>query len=79
MEAYSGWLGKGLCIDNGLENADTPGAGERKMSLTAVCRLDAAFTMYVAERGLSRNGLFSVATMLSSDGTLLPVFRVVYS
>jgi hypothetical protein len=53
-------------------------AGVRSISLKAVCRVDAAFTMYVAERGLRRIGLSSVERMVSCGGRCL-VFGVAYS
>jgi hypothetical protein len=61
-----------------MEVGREPAAGVRSISLKAVCRVEAAFTMYVAERGLRMTGLSSVERMVSCGGRCL-VFAVAYS
>jgi hypothetical protein len=44
-EAERGRSGRGLCMEAGLGNVAEHGAGERKMSLSAACRVEAALVM----------------------------------
>lgn len=76
-EVERGRLGSGFSTETGLEKADTHGAGDRRMSLTAICKVDAALVTYVAEKGLGRYCLLSpVVTMVRPEGALRPVLGV---
>jgi hypothetical protein len=81
-EAERGRPGRGLYIEGDLGYSIAHGAGERSRSLKTACRLAAALVrakLYEADRGLKQNCLFSVVTILRSDGRLRPDFGVTYS
>ena len=81
-EIERGRPGRGLCIDADFGRAAAHGAGERSRSLKTACRLDAAparVTLYEADRGLRHDCLFSVVTILRSDGRLRSLVGVAYS